>query len=191
MSISATVSIWNDVDSARPGMNRSTAHSRTACGSSPSNSIDSSPASSSSINSNVLISSQPPVEHSLFRLLPYSSLRRLEACQCAQLLVRCPPCECRKALAVRAALEPAGDQPLDRRVERVGGDAPEERAPDGGLGAEPAADEDVVGLPLDSAFISCRGALEAQVADPVLRAGVGAAVEMKPQARDLVAELLV
>ena len=57
-----------------------------------------------------------------------------------------------------------------------------ERA-DRGLGPEPAADEDVVGLAPDAALVARGRALEAEVADPVLRAGVGAAVEVEPQAR--------
>src|SRR5438132_1153955 len=61
MSISTTLSIWNDVEIAIPLPKRSMPHSITACGSSPSNSIESSPASSSSINSNVLIPPPPPV----------------------------------------------------------------------------------------------------------------------------------
>ena len=49
--------------------------------------------------------------------------------------------------------------------------------------AEAAAQEDVVGLPPLAALVAHRRALEAEVADPVLGAGVRAAVEVEPQAR--------
>ena len=60
MSISTTLSIWNDVEIAMRGVNSAIAHSSTACGSSPSNSIESSPASSSSSSSTLLMPPPPP-----------------------------------------------------------------------------------------------------------------------------------
>src|SRR6266487_12200 len=55
MSMIARPSIWKAVETLMRGLKRSIAHSRTVSGSSPSNSTESSPASSSSISSNVLI----------------------------------------------------------------------------------------------------------------------------------------
>ena len=52
-----------------------------------------------------------------------------------------------------------------------------------GLGPEAAAHEDVVGLAPHAALVARGRALEAEVADPVLRAGVRAAVEVQPQRR--------
>src|SRR5579871_2685777 len=106
MSISTTLSIWNDVEIARLGANRSIAHSSTACGSSPSNSIESSPASSSSISSTLLILSP----------LSCSNLGRLEAGKLTQLLVARATREGRKGLARLATVEPSRDQPFDRDV---------------------------------------------------------------------------
>src|SRR5262249_58902339 len=68
------------------------------------------------------------------------------------------------------------------------GPPPERRPRDGCAGAESAAQEDVVRLPALAVLVPDGRALEAEVADPVLRAGVRAAVEVEPQARDLVAE---
>src|SRR4051794_12925763 len=186
MSIRTTLSIWNEVEIASPGANRSIAHSRSASGSSPSNSIESSPASSSSINSNVLISGQPPVERSRSLLLiALSSLGRLEAGKLSQLLVTRAARERREALTRLAPFDPAGDQSLHRGVELVGGDAPEQRGADRRLGPEPPAHEDVVGLAPHPALVARGRALEAQVADPMLGAGVGAAVEMEPELGNL------
>ena len=55
--------------------------------------------------------------------------------------------------------------------------------PISGVGPEPAAHEDVVGLPALPGLVARGRALEADVADPVLGAGVRAAVELQPRAR--------
>ena len=91
----------------------------------------------------------------------------------------------------RAAGEPAADEAVDRGVELLGRHAPEERAADRRLGAEPAAQEDVVGLAALPVLVAQRRALEAEVADPVVGAGVRAAVEVEAQPGDVVAEALL
>ncbi len=68
--IRTTLSIWNDVEIAIPGANRPMPQARSAWnGSSPSNSIESSPASSSSINSTLLM----PLRRSCSRVLAAGS----------------------------------------------------------------------------------------------------------------------
>src|SRR4051794_24633043 len=162
MSIRAMPSAWNAVEMAMRGLKRSSAHSRTVHGSSPSNSTDSSPASSSSKSSVVLIlllalrarrrrpreamwgahATRTRSVSSRFSLLvSLPALVRLDARERAQLVVGEPPLELREALAVEAGVEPAADEPLDRLVQALRRDAPEERAPDRGAGAERAADE--------------------------------------------------
>ena len=71
-----------------------------------------------------------------------------------------------------------------------GGHATQHGLADGGLAAQPAAEEQVVSpqpLAALAPFAQGRG-LEADVADPVVGAGVGAAVEVQPQAPRPVAE---
>src|SRR4051812_17478543 len=213
MSTSATPSIWNAVEIAIRGANRSSAHSSTVSGSSPSNSTESSPASSSSISSTLMRAPRrrrlpaggaglrrrlaPLAERaygetvSCRRLLANARPGRLEPRELAQLVIVQPPREVGERLAVEPRLEPTGDHPFDRRVELVGRYAPEERAADRGAGAEPAADEDVVGLPPNAAVVARRRALEAEVADPVLGARVRAPVEIQPQLGDLRSEALL
>ena len=72
-------------------------------------------------------------------------------------------------------------RPSDGVVELLGRHAAEERPADRGVRAEPAADEDVVRLPLRASSSRAGRALEAEVADPVLRARVRAAVEVQAQ----------
>ena len=127
---------------------------------------------------------------SCLHLLPLPRpLAGSQAGQLAQLVVARRRENAGEALARSARfVEPAGDQALDRCVELVGRHAPEERLADRGLGPEAAAHEDVVGLPAHAALVARGRALEAEVADPVLGAGVRAAVEVEPQVGDLVAE---
>ena len=93
-----------------------------ACGSSPSNSIESSPASSSSINSIGCSSLRPPPP----RVVVFG---RLEAGQLLRARRRSRGARTTAKLSSgsRRSSQP-GDQPLDRRVELVGRHAPEERA---------------------------------------------------------------
>ena len=58
-------------------------------------------------------------------------------------------------------------------------------------GAEAAAHEDVVGLDALAVGVARRRALEAEIGDPVLRAGVRAAVELQAERADRVAEALL
>ena len=133
-----------------PGMNRSIAHSSSASGSSPSNWIESSPASSSSINSirahaastSSRCSSSWPARGRPATPSSSSLSRRENA-------VKLSP-------SARAASIQPGDQSLDRGVELVGRHAPEQRLADLGLGPEAAAHEDVVGLPPHAAFVARR-----------------------------------
>src|SRR5207249_5002283 len=115
----------------------------------------------------------------------------LDACERAQLLVRQPACERRKRLAELTASQPARDEPLYRFVQLLGEHAPEERPPYRRVRAEPAADEDVVRLMPFALGVARGRSLEAEVADPMLRARVRAAVEVEPQIGDLLAEALL
>src|SRR5438132_1787220 len=123
--------------------------------------------------------------------IPDARTRGLEPGERAERVVVEAPREDGEALACAAAREPAGDQALDRVVQLGGRDPPEERPPDRGVGAEAAADEDVVRLPPLAAVVARSRPLEAEVADPVLRAGVRAAVELEPKLRDLRPEALL
>ena len=111
-----------------------------------------------------------------------------DACEPAELGVGEPAGELREALAVAALVEPAGDEPADDVVEQVGADAPEDRAADAGVAAEATAQVDLVRLVPGAALVANGAALEADVADPVLRAGVRAAVEMELELGDVVPE---
>src|SRR5579862_4394837 len=124
-------------------------------------------------------------------LVALSSLCRREPCQHSELLVARAARERDEALAVPAVVEPALDQAFDRDVEVVGRYPPEERPPDLRRRPERAAHEDVVGLPPRAALVARRRSLEAEVADPVLRTRVRAAVEVQAQVGDLHAEALV
>ena len=68
------------------------------------------------------------------------------------------------------------------------GDAAEDRTSDGRVRAEAAAQQQVVGLAADARLVPHGRALEAEVADPVVAAGVGAAVEVQLQPGEGVAE---
>ena len=114
-------------------------------------------------------------------------LRRLEAGQHAELARRSVASQngrerSRRRRARRAS---RATRPSTRCVELLGRHAPEERAPDRRVRAEAAAHEDVVGLAALALLVARGRALEAEVADPVLRAGVRAAVEVQPQVGDL------
>src|SRR5581483_9290150 len=197
----AIPSSWNAVEMPIRGENRSSAHSITTSGSSPSNATESSPASSSSISSALMPAPRRrqaaawlpgrlrPASGSC-NLLPDSLLRRLEPRQLAQLLVGLPARPGGERVAA-AVVEPALDQPDGRVVEPLGRDAPEERPPDRRVRPEAAADEDVVRLPPGAVVVARRRALEAEVADPVLRAGVRAAVQVQTQRRRRLTEALL
>src|SRR5581483_9432714 len=167
MSMSATPSTWKAVETAIRGEKRSSAHSSSSCGSCPSNSTESSPASSSSIS---------------------SRLATLDSGEDRQLVVAQAVAEGAEVLALAPQPEPRRDQPVDRFLEVLGGHAPEHRPRDRRPRAEAAAQEDVVRLPPLPRLVPDGRALEAEVADPVLGAGVRAAVEVEAQPRDLVAE---
>src|SRR5262249_17450929 len=121
----------------------------------------------------------------------HACARRLEAGEHAQLVVGQAARERRKAFAFGSALEPACDEPLDRRVQLVGRHAAEERPPDLGIRTEAAADEDVVRLSPLAALVASGRALEAEIGNPVLRARVRAAVELQAQIGDLRPEALL
>ena len=112
----------------------------------------------------------------------------VDACELAELGVGEPAGELREALRVAALLEPARDEPADDVVEQVGADAAEDGAADARVAAEPAAQVDLVRLVARAALVADGAALEADVADPVLRAGVRAAVEVELELADVVAE---
>ena len=70
----------------------------------------------------------------------------------------------------------------------LGRDPAEDRPRDRGVGAEAAAQEQVVGLAAHAFLVAHRRALEAEIADPVVPAGVRAAVEVQLQSGERVAE---
>ncbi len=82
-------------------------------------------------------------------------------------------------------VEPARDSPSTAASSSSVGTRRNSERPIAALGPEAAADEDVVGLAPHAALVARGRALEAEVADPVLRAGVRAAVEVQPQVGDL------
>ena len=173
MSISATSSAWNAAEIARRGLNSAIAHSSSACGSSPSYWTDSSPASSSSkqlVRAHAAASS---------RTRFFAGSRPASD---TELVVRQPALEVGEGLAVGAACEPAAHEPLDGGLDLLARDAAEERAADLRHGTERAAHEDVVGGDAIALGVLAGRRLEAEVADPVLRARVRAAVEMQAAA---------
>src|SRR5262245_58042306 len=102
----------------------------------------------------------------------------LEPGERAELVVREAVREGAEARAGRPPGEPAADEPLHGRRQVLGRNAPEDRPRDRRLRAEPAAQEDVVGLAPPTLRVARGRPLEAEVADPVLGAGVRAAVEV-------------
>ena len=93
-----------------------------------------------------------------------------------------------EALAAAPPVEPANDQPCDHLVQFFRGNAAEDGPPDGGVRPERAAEEHVVGLVAPTLRVADGRPLEAEVADPVLAAGVRAAVEVQAQAGGVVPE---
>src|SRR5437763_5981431 len=167
MSMIATPSIWNAVETPMRGLKRSIAHSRTTSGSSPSNSTDSSPASRSSSSSTDIC--LPP--HEL-----------------CQLVVRCAVAPRAEALAGRAPVDPARDEPDHGLVQLLRRNSAENRPRDRRGPVEAAAEVDVVGLPAPALRVAHRRPLEADVADPMVRARVRTAVEVHAQPFDRGAE---
>ena len=114
--------------------------------------------------------------------------RRLAPGEECQLVVARAVAERAEALLALALLQPAVDRPVDGVGELLGRHAAEDRPPDGRVRAEAAAQADVVGLASHALLVAHRRALEADVADPVVAAGVRAAVEVQREPGDLVAE---
>src|SRR6185437_8181985 len=114
--------------------------------------------------------------------------RRLDACQRAELVVRDTALELCERLALATLLDPASDQPLDRRLELIARDAAEERCADLRRRPERATHEDVVRADAVAVCVLPRRCLEAEVSDPVLCARVRAPVEVQAQLGDVVAE---
>ena len=73
-------------------------------------------------------------------------------------------------------------------VELLRRHAPEEGARDRRVSAEAAANEDVVRLPASSLVVADGRSLEAEVGNPVLRARMGASVEVQSEVGQLRAE---
>src|SRR6187402_968556 len=184
MSISATPPSWNDVEIARRSPKRSNDHSRSSHGSQPSNSTESSPASRSSNGSTIVM--RPPRSWSGSCRLPRGG--GLAARERAELRVAQAVAERAEALVGAPPVEPAGDEPLDDAVELVRGHPAEERAADRRVRPEPAAEVHLVRLPALPRLVPGGRALEADVADPVVRAGVWAPVEREPERGDVVPE---
>src|SRR5579884_4262346 len=143
---------------------RSSAHSRSASGSSPSNATESSPASRSSSSSTDTY-------------LPSRELRELAVAR--------PFAPDAEALLFLPAAGPAPDEGDHEAVQLLARDAAEQGSRDLRRPVETAAQVDVVGLLPAPLLVAHRRALEADVADPVLRARVRAAVEMQPQPLEL------
>src|SRR3954451_1228549 len=163
MSSSTAPSVWNAVEIEIRGANRSIAHSSTASGSSPSNATESSPASRSSSS---------------------STLMCLPPCQTSDLVVCRAVAKAAEGLAVAAALDPARDEGPDSLVELFRRDALEDRECDRRGPVEAAAQEDVVSLVALSFGIANGRALEPEIADPMMGAGVSAAVEVQAEPVD-------
>src|SRR5205085_10669941 len=108
--------------------------------------------------------------------------------QHGELVVARALAELAERLAGAPPAEPACDEPLDRLVELFARHAPEDGPRDRRGGPEPAPQEDVVGLVAPALLVAQGRALEADVADPVLRAGMRAAVQMESQIGDRLAE---
>src|SRR5579862_2750546 len=182
MCNSTAPSVWNAVDSAIRGANRSIAHSSTTSGSSPSNSTDSSPASRSSSSSTDSAPAPAKPAPPLFGgSVEPTPLMCLPSGQTSKLVVARPVAERPERLLLAPRRDPTLDEAHDDRVELVGRHTPEHRPPDRRRPVEAAAHEHVVGLQPLALRIPDGRALEAEVADPVLRARMGAAVEMQPQ----------
>src|SRR4051812_4061528 len=94
------------------------------------------------------------------------------------------------ALPFLASVEGGTEQTLDDEMELAARPPLEHRTPDGGAPAQAAAQKHVVprDAPPRRPTLAQGRALEADVADPVVGAGVGAAVEIQPQPGDRVAE---
>src|SRR5947209_1122077 len=109
-----------------------------------------------------------------------------------ELVVRLALGEAAERLAGGALVEVGADESLDVELRVRLGDAADDRAADRGLVArlEPAAQVDLVRLELlaGHAALAQRRALEADVGDPVLGAGVRAAVDEELDALGLAAE---
>src|SRR4051794_7198051 len=163
-------SVWKAVEIAIAGENRSSAHSRSTSGSSPSNSTLSSPASRSSSSSTDMC-------------LPSREQRELP-------VVR-PVTERPERLPVRASHDPPADEADDRVVELLRRDAPEHRARDRRRPVEAAAQVHVVGLASPACGIAHSRSLEPEIADPVLRARVRAPVEVHSEPLGVAAEALL
>src|SRR3954451_8531052 len=121
-------------------------------------------------------------------LLSDTFLRGREARERAELVVGAAALEIGERLAGCALREAAADQSLDGLLELIARHAAEERAADQRCRPERAAHEDVVGGDAVAVGVLAGRRLETEIAHPVLRARVRAAVEMKPKLRDRVAE---
>src|SRR5947208_282192 len=107
-----------------------------------------------------------------------------------QLLVGMAGEELLDALPFLASVEIGTEQALDDEMDLAARYPLEHRTADGGVPAQAAAQKDVV--PLDALTrrtpLAQGRALEADVADPVVGAGVRAAVQVEPQPGDRLAE---
>src|SRR5581483_12207569 len=118
-----------------------------------------------------------------YNLTLLAAARELAAGEQTELGVARPVAERAEPLAVAAPLHPPADQAAHRLVELLGRNAAEDGPGDRRVGAEPAAQEDVVGLAPPALLVAHGRPLEADVADPVVGARVRAAVQVQPQAR--------
>ena len=171
MCSSTAPSVWNAVEIEIRGANRSIAHSSTTSGSSPSNWTLSSPASRSSSSSTLI---------RCLLLSPWPARARSRPSSSS--VVRSQN-DRNVSPSPRPSTQPP-TRPIDGVVELLGRDALEHGPRDRGGPVEAAAQEDVVGLVALAFGVAHRRALEAEVADPVMRARVRAAVEVQPQAVD-------
>ena len=119
-------------------------------------------------------------------LLSYSLLRRLETCEHAELVVgrRGAGTSVKRLARQRAARASRGSSPSTAGSSCSLAHAAEERAADLRHRAERAAHEDVVGGDAVAVGVLAGRRLEAEVADPVLRARVRAAVEVEAKLGD-------
>ena len=121
-------------------------------------------------------------------LLGRAGRGRVDAGERAELVVGQAVANCGKLSSSRRPSSQPATRPPTTSSSRSVGTRRNTGRPIAGVAPERAAQVDVVGLVALAALVAHGGALEAEVADPVLGAGVRAAVEVEPQLGDVVAE---
>src|SRR5215218_1526616 len=126
------------------------------------------------------------IRSSFLRLAGDGHRRLLSHPEGRQILVGMAGKEMLDALPFAASVEIGAEQTLDDEVDLGARHPLEDRAADGGVRSEAAAQEEVIAMDAlaGRSALAQGGALQADVADPVMSAGMRAAVEVEPQPRD-------